>query len=188
MLDALVAQYGYLAIFLGTALEGEAVLLLGAAMAHHGLLSLPLVALSALAGSVLADQAWFVAGRRFGPKVLARSAKLAASAGVAQRFLARYGNLYVLGFRFLVGLRTLSPIVIGVSKYPSARFVALNIAGAVIWVATFAAGGYGLGAALVGLLGRHPHAAEALIAVAVVSALIALVFHVRRRPKQGNAA
>lgn len=181
MLEHLVTHYGYLAIFFGTALEGEAVLLLGAAMAHRGLLSLPYVALAALAGSVLADQVWFMAGRRFGSALLARRPKLAASAAHAQRFLARYGNLYVLGFRFLVGLRTLSPIVVGMSTFPAARFVGLNALGALLWVAVFAAGGYGLGAALVALLGRHPRVEEALAAALLATGAVALVLHMRRR-------
>ncbi len=63
MLENLVATYGLLAIFLGSAVEGETVAFLGGISAHRHLLAYLPAALAASAGSFLADQAFFFAGR-----------------------------------------------------------------------------------------------------------------------------
>ena len=41
-LEELIVRWGYLAIGFGVFLEGESVVILGGALAHRGLLSLPL--------------------------------------------------------------------------------------------------------------------------------------------------
>ena len=181
MLEDLVARYGYLAIAVGTFLEGEAMLVIGAAMAHRGLLSLPWVALSALVGSVASDQMWFVIGHRAGRPFIAARPRLARHVAVVERWIARWGTLYVLSFRFLYGLRTLSPIVLGASGYPHARYVVLNVLGGIAWAAAFSAAGYGFGAALAALLGRHSRLGEAALVGLALAVLVALI---RRRREE----
>lgn len=182
MFEQLVARWGYLAIFVGTFLEGEAMLVVGAAMAHRGLLSLPWVALSAVAGSVASDQLWFVVGHRSGKRFIAARPKLARHVAVVERWMARWGTLFVLSFRFLYGLRTLSPIVLGASGYKHGRFLVLNVIGAVVWAAAFSAAGYGLGAALAAMLGRHPRVVEAL----GVGVVLALAVYFLRRERESK--
>ena len=50
MIAALIAGYGYLAVFLGTLFEGETVLLAAGFAAHRGLLAWPLVVAVAFVG------------------------------------------------------------------------------------------------------------------------------------------
>lgn len=59
-LTAILARYGLLGIFLGAGVEGEAAVVAGGVLSHHGM-----VPLWAAAGSCIADQLWFIAGRRF---------------------------------------------------------------------------------------------------------------------------
>ena len=50
------------------------------------------------------------------------------------RLLDRWGNWFVLSFRFLYGLRTISPVAIGLSSIPAAyRFTLLNAISAMVW-------------------------------------------------------
>jgi membrane protein DedA with SNARE-associated domain len=58
--ETIIAQYGYFAIIIGTFLEGETILVIGGFLAHIGLLSLPLVILSAFIGSFSGDQLYFL--------------------------------------------------------------------------------------------------------------------------------
>jgi len=71
-LESFVQSYGYGALFLGTLLEGETVLILAGLMAHMGLMKLPPVILVALLGSFLEDQFYFFLGRRQGAALLDR--------------------------------------------------------------------------------------------------------------------
>ncbi len=169
MIEAFVVSWGYWAIGVGTFFEGETVLLVAGAMAHRGLLSLPTVVLAAFVGSVAGDQLWFLIGRRFGREFIAARPRLSRHAKRVEAAMRRHGTPFVMGFRFIYGLRTVTPVLLGASGYPLRRFVALNIAGAALWAITFGALGWGVGAVLSRALGRVTHVEEALL----ISALLA---------------
>ena len=63
-LPALLHQYGYALIFLGTLVEGETILMLGGYFAHRGYLDLGPSSLTAFAGAVCGDQLFFYLGRQ----------------------------------------------------------------------------------------------------------------------------
>jgi membrane protein DedA with SNARE-associated domain len=129
-LEGLVRSYGYAALFFGTLLEGETVVVIAGFLAHRGYLHPPVVALAAFAGSFISDQFFFFLGRRRGRPFLQRHARWQAGAVRAEALLSRYGTWLILSFRFFYGFRTVTPFVIGMSRVPAARFALLNAAGA----------------------------------------------------------
>src|SRR5271170_1379763 len=141
-LPELIQTYGYGAVFAGTLLEAEAVLLVGGFAAHRGYLDLPTVVGVAIVGSFLANQLWFYLGRRHGAKLLERYPRYVAPAARAHELLARYNTPLILSVRFIFGLRTIVPFVLGMGKITTLRFQVLNFGGAVFWSVTVAAGGY----------------------------------------------
>ena len=138
MLETLIVKWGYVAIAVGIFMEGESVLILGGALAHRGLLSLPLVMLTAFLSAFAGDQFWFHMGRRFGRPLLARHPKWQVRAGAVQTRLQRYGDIFVFGFRFIYGIRTVTPALLGMSEYPRARFAMLNLVGVAVWSVSIA--------------------------------------------------
>lgn len=146
-LDELIATYGYLAILVGTFLEGETILVLGGVAAHLGLLELPWVMAAALAGSFTGDQCYFYIGRHYGPKILARRLSWQAGAEKVYRHLRRHQDFLILTFRFYYGLRNVTPFVIGASQVSRLRFLVLNFIGAVVWAVTLATLGFLFGEA-----------------------------------------
>ena len=183
MLEELIARWGYWAVGIGTFFEGESVLVIAGALAQRGLLSLPIVIGVAFCGSVAGDQFWFFIGRRFGRPLLVSRPKWQAAASSTQGRLARYGDAFVLGFRFIYGVRTITPILLGVSHYPVKRFVALNVAGAAVWAAAIGVAGFALGAALTGILQRAAHIQAAIAGVLVAALVLWLVWRARQRRK-----
>jgi membrane protein DedA with SNARE-associated domain len=171
MLETLIVRWGYVAIGFGTFFEGEAVLVLAGALAHQGLLSLPLVMVSATIGSVAGDQLWFQLGRRFGQPFLDRRPAWSATVDRVRRLLARYGSAFVFGFRFIYGIRTVTPALLGISGYPPPRFVWLNLTGAIVWACALGSAGWLLGTALTGMLQRAAHVEE-LLGLGFVAALV----------------
>jgi len=162
MLLQLLAQWGYLAVGVGTFFEGETIVLAAGALAHRGVLSWPWVVLAAFAGSLLGDQLWFFVGRRYGRAFIIKRPPLRVHMQRVEGWLARFGVWFVLGFRFVYGVRTVSPIVLGASGYPASHFAALNVAGALLWAFAFVGAGLGLGAGLHALLGRVTRLEEVL--------------------------
>ncbi len=147
-LEQMVAQYGYLAIFAGTFLEGETILILGGLAAQQGLLELPWVMATAGLGSLLGDQLAFFIGWRWGGPILARFPAWQARVARIQAKAARFLDLWMLSFRFFYGLRNLTPFVLASSRVSPYRFGSLNALGAAIWAVAGAWGGYALGYAL----------------------------------------
>ena len=148
MIAAFVASYGYLAVFAGTLLEGETILIAAGFAAHRGLLDWPLVVLVALAGATLGDQIAFVLGRWKGDALIARFPALARQKPRIHALLERYDALFILAVRFLYGLRIAGPVIMGASRVPVLRFALLNVLGAALWAVLIAGTGYTFGAAI----------------------------------------
>lgn len=144
-IEDILATYGYPALFLGTLFEGETPLIIASFLAHRGYLKLSWVIVVAFSGTLIADQFFFQLGRHKGPALLKRKQKWQANVDRVNRLLGKYQTVLVLGFRFVYGLRTLTPFMIGMSGFNQKRFLILNAIGAIIWTVSFAYAGYSLG-------------------------------------------
>lgn len=179
----LIAQYGYLALFIGTFLEGETILLLAgfAAQSPDFNLDLRLVILAAFTGSLAGDQTAFFIGRHFGRKLVARSEKWRQRADKVHAMLRKYHEVLILSFRFFYGLRNLTPFVLGTADISVLKFFILNAIGAAIWAVSFALIGFAFGSLLENVLVRvidNVHHVE--LAVLGVAACIALAMWLRK--------
>src|SRR3977135_3759210 len=109
-MTALIAQFGYFAIFVVTFLQGARVLGRGGVAAAYGYLSLPGVIAVAVLGAFFGDQCCFYMGRRYGARVIARYPSLAAKAPRVQARVRRWDATAVILLRFCYGLRVAGPI------------------------------------------------------------------------------
>lgn len=170
-LEQLVSDYGYLAVLIGTFFEGETILLVGAFAAHQGYLNIALVILIAFIGSCAGDQFWYMLGRRYGRARLLKRPFLAERVARITRWLDRYPTLFILGFRFVYGIRNIAPVAIALSSIPPWRFYVLNVIAAAIWSATGGLGGYFFGVAVEAFLG-HLRAVEQRLIAGIALAIL----------------
>ena len=146
--EALVLAYGYPLLFIGIVFEGETFLLIGAFLAHRGYLNLPIVMAVAFASTVLTDQTFFWVGRTRGMTILTRHPEWESRVDKVRRLLEKYQLSLIVTFRFLYGLRILTPLVIGASGFSPRLFLLFNLIGAVIWVISIGLAGYAFGHAM----------------------------------------
>ena len=151
-LENLVANYGYIAVAVGTFIEGETFLLLGGFTAHQGYLSLPLVMLCALAGSLGGDLTSFFLGRFRGRAMLAKHPKWQRAADRAQTMFHGRRVPIILLFRFLWGMRIIIPLTLGATGTRLALFAPLSAISALAWSVAGALLGYSLSNAVQSLL------------------------------------
>lgn len=144
-LEILIQKYGYLAIFIGAFLEGETILIIGGFAANRGYLMLPNVIFTAFLGTLFADQLFFFIGRFKGREFLDRRPKWQRKAEKAQRLLEKYQTMVIIGFRFIYGIRTVTPFVLGMSTVKTWRFAYLNILSALAWATGIGTAGYFFG-------------------------------------------
>lgn len=182
----LIAQYGYLAVFLGSIAEGESVLLVAGYAAHQGYLDFWGVAALACLGGALGDQTFFLLGRRYGQALLDRFPGLARHASRVDQLIVRYRAGVIVLVRFLYGLRMAGPVIIGMGDTPVRTFVGLNLLGASLWALLVAGLGYGLGGALEAALGDARRYEEAGLGLVLLGAAGLWIFR-RGRSRRKDA-
>ena len=181
-LNELIRNYGYLAILIGTFLEGETILILGGLASHMGFLELPWVMAAALTGSFTGDQLYFYIGRHYGPKIIARRLSWQEGAQKVYKHLHRHKNLLILSFRFFYGFRNVTPFAVGAAHISRLRFFSLNLVGAVIWAFVFAYAGYLFGEAFRLFLDDFKrYKLYVLLGLVLVGVLILLATLIRHR-------
>jgi len=131
-----VREWGYVAVFLGSLIEGESVIFIAGFFAHEGYLSLPKIILVSFVGTLLADQILYFVGRHYGNPFIERFPSMRPRSERAFQLLRRYDNIFILSFRFIYGIRIISPVMIGASGVGVKRFMLLNLLAAVIWSVT----------------------------------------------------
>jgi membrane protein DedA with SNARE-associated domain len=185
ILDSLIRNYGYWALLAGTFIEGETILMLGGLSAQLGYLDLSIVMIVAFIGSFSGDQFYFIVGRLKGAELLAKHPKWHAKVGKIHCYLEKYHDLIMLGFRFVYGIRIMTPFVLALNpRIKTLRFVVFNAIGAAIWSVVVAGGGYLFGHALELVLNDIKHYEQTvMISVAVLGVGLWLFHKYRSRKK-----
>jgi membrane protein DedA with SNARE-associated domain len=183
--ELIIGNYGYFALLVGTFLEGETILILAGFAAHLGYLSLPWVILVAFIGTLSGDQLYFYLGRRNSEFVLNKHPAWQSRLDKVQRLFERYQTLLILGFRFLYGLRTITPFALGRSGVPPGYFFLLNTLSALVWSAAVGIGGYLFGNLLKIIMGDiRRYEIEIFCAIAIIGGLIWGIYFYRSRRKK----
>ena len=143
-----MAELGYAALLIGTLLEGETIVFLAGLAAHHGYLWFPAVVAVSVVGGFVSDQVLFHVGRRYGERVFARFPGLAARVPRVRALLRRWDVAAILLVRFLWGLRTVAPLVIGSCGIAPWRLALFDFLGTVLWAFVVAGLGYFAGQAV----------------------------------------
>lgn len=183
----MLSTYGYAAIVVGTFFEGETVLILAGLAAHQGYLKLPWVVVCGFLGTLAGDQLYFYLGRFQGAKALDRRPYWKSRAERVFNILQKHRLLLTLGFRFLYGLRTVTPFLLGASRLSPLYFLVLNLIGALFWAIAISGAGYLFGRVfqlLIGDIERY----ELFLFVGLTAAGVVLwgVYWLRRRREQKN--
>lgn len=183
----LLLHYGLFALFLGAGFEGETVVVGGGLLAHKGLVSVPGAMAAASAGSFVADQLFFAAGRHFRDRAWVRRQRERPVFARVLGWLERYPIAFVFGFRFIYGIRTISPIAIGTSRVRGSLFLAVNVVAAIVWGCAFTALGYAFGHEVEALLHRFEPSGTTIGIVVGAGVAAAIALHLirrRRAPRQ----
>lgn len=172
MLEYFIVQYGYYALFVGSLLEGELVLIIAGFLAHLGLFNLPWVVAVALVGTIIADQFYFFLGRRHGREFLEKRPKWQRRLEKAQTLLAKHQNLILVGFRFLFQLRAIIPFAFGLSPMRADKFLIWNASGALVWAVLWTGGGYFFGNTLALIFTNLRHYEKEIIYAIIIAAIM----------------
>lgn len=167
--EALLHKFGYLAVAVGTFLEGETILVMAGFFAERGYLEIFLVMLFAFLGAYTGHVFWFWLGRTQGVKLLDRFPKMRKHFGKGIRLFERYGAPAIFITQWLYGLRVTCAVIIGISRISTLKFLVYEAITCVVWSIIITGAGFYFGRAVERLLGRAAHIEKwGLIVLAVV--------------------
>lgn len=147
-MEALLARYGYLILFPGIVVEGEAFLLAGAFMAHRGVFDLPIVIAVAMAATMCGDQLYYRAARARGRGWLERRKGSRAKYAKWIALTERRGVWLLLASRWTFGLRIVIPAACGAVGMSPTLFTVVDFVAVLIWACALGLAGYYSGAAI----------------------------------------
>jgi membrane protein DedA with SNARE-associated domain/rhodanese-related sulfurtransferase len=167
-LSEMVSQYGLAVVFgnvfveqIGVPIPAIPTLVVAGAFGMSGKLSLVAVFLVALAACLVADVAWYIAGRTYGNRVMRLLCLISLTpdscVSQTQERFERWGVNALLIAKFVPGISLLAPPLAGATHIGWVRFLAYNTAGAALWVAAGMVGGMLLGTQIESLLGYVEH-------------------------------
>jgi membrane protein DedA with SNARE-associated domain/rhodanese-related sulfurtransferase len=161
--ENILPMYGYLILLawvlveqLGIPLPATPVLLTAGALSAEHELNFAFALLAGLAGSLIADSAWFFIGRKYGQHVLRFLCKLSFEPAICVRrtrdTFGRHRAFTLLVAKFVPGLGTLASPIAGQNGMGFGAFLFFDGIGSALWLAGLLAAGRFLG----DLLRRDP--------------------------------
>ncbi|MFP5246675.1 MAG: DedA family protein [Thermoanaerobaculia bacterium] len=175
--EALLEQFGYFAVFIGTFLEGEAILVAAGFFASRGYLDIWWVTLVAFIGAYLGHIFWFWLGRAHGVRLLDRFPRMKRHFGKGMRVFERYGVAAIILTQWLYGLRITCAVIIGMSRIGLVKFLFYEALSCALWAAAITALGYYFGRAIESVLGRVEHIEKYGLAIIVAIAIGFWIYH-----------
>src|SRR5882724_12678332 len=155
--ELLLQKFGYLAVLVGTFLEGETILVLAGFFSERGYLRLPLVIVCAFSGAYTGHVFWFWLGRTQGVKLLDRFPRMKKHFGKGIRLFERYGAPAIFITQWLYGLRITCAVIIGISRISTAKFLIYEAISCFVWSIVITGLGYYFGRVVERILGRAAH-------------------------------
>jgi membrane protein DedA with SNARE-associated domain len=144
-MESFLEQYGYLALVVGTFLEGETAILVASSLIANGPFQFPFTVLAAFFGSFVSDWIYYLIGRLNGKYFLAKRPKLAAKVEPATRFFHQHKLQILFSYRFLYGFRVIIPLVVGLSGIRPASYLFYSIVTGLLWATLVSTTGYWIG-------------------------------------------
>ena len=175
--ELLLERFGYYAVFIGTFLEGETILVMAGFFAERGYLQIVTVALVAAAGAYVGHAFWFWLGRTQGVRILDRFPKMKKHFGRGIRIFERYGAPAIFLTQWLYGLRVTCAVIIGISRISVLKFLLLEAVTCLIWAAIISACGFYFGRAVESVLGRAAHIEKWGLLILVVAGVGIWLYH-----------
>jgi membrane-associated protein len=155
-------------------LPGDSLLFLAGTVAAASGIDVHLLALVLFAAAVTGDSVNYTVGHFLGPKVFNLPPESRLSRWLkpeyldrTHRFYEKYGGFTIIICRFVPIVRTFAPFLAGVGAMTYRRFLAYNVIGAAIWVASLVYAGF--------LFGNIPWVKENLTMLVLAIVAISLV-------------
>lgn len=164
-LSELLAQHGLTLVFLnvflaqvGVPLPAVPMLIVAGALVAQGEIALAPLIVLAIAASLLGDTPWYIAGRRYGYRVLRTLCRIAiepdSCVKQTENIFERWGAQSLMAAKFIPGFSTVAPPLAGAMRLGVLRFMGYSAVSALLWAGVSVAAGIFFHAEVEWVLGR----------------------------------
>ena len=130
-----------LATRLGAPVPAVPFLIVAGGLTVGGQVSFVAVVVAAVLGNILGDGVWFLAGRRWGYRVMRLLCRISLSPDSCVRrsesILGRWGGLSLIAAKFVPGVSVVAPPMAGALGMSNLRFLSYETVAALIWTLGF---------------------------------------------------
>lgn len=175
-MEDIIKDWGYIALFFYSFGGGFIGLVIAAVLSYAGDLNIYISAAVACVSNFLGDQFLFYMARsnkKYAKQVMAKYSRKIA---LAHLMIRKYGTSVVFIQKYIYGIKTLIPLVIGLTKYPYIKFSIYNVFASVIWAAVVAWIGFISGKYILSIADDFKY-----IGIGVAIALFVLVTYLIRK-------
>ncbi|NPA15016.1 MAG: DedA family protein [Deferribacteres bacterium] len=180
--ENLISHWGYIAVFIGTLIEGEVTMIVGSFLASQKILDIKYVMLVGAVGGFIGDQIFFLMGKLGKNMKMMKKLERNVRFRKARRIVRRYGTYIILFSRYLIGMRMALSTCLGVFNIPVRQFTLLNLISAALWAVTVGLFGFILGKAAMAILGDIKKYEWLLVLTLVVVAVLG--YQIKKRIKK----
>jgi membrane protein DedA with SNARE-associated domain len=143
---ALVSRYGLLAVFAGSLIEGEGILIVASTLSEQGVLDPVRVWVAASSGAWLGHLFWFTTGRVIrGRRLPLGSAAFRARAAKVKRLVEARPVTAIVLLQYLYGLRLVGAVALGLTELSLLRFALYQVVNCFVWAGLIGGVAYLLG-------------------------------------------
>ncbi|MCX7738917.1 MAG: DedA family protein [Hydrogenothermaceae bacterium] len=186
-LEQFMRDYGYLAVFIGTFLEGEIFLLVAGFFVKHEFLQLIPTLIFSILGALFHELIYFFLGRWKGRAFLLGNRYTKRRYRKAKKLIDRYGVFSLFIIRFLYGMRIVPMMLFGATGFSFYKFLFFNMISLVIWAVIFLSIGYGFGHAAEVAFGRLKDVYFIFgIGVIILGLVVYVVYHLKSKKAVGR--
>jgi len=181
-LEHFLQNYGYIAVLIGTFLEGEIFLLLVGFFVKLGYLNPYISYIVAMSGALIHELMYFFLGKWKGREFLLRNAYTRKKYRKAKKLIDRYGIVSIFIVRFMYGMRIVPMVFMGATGFNTFKFITFNILSLIIWAALYIYLGYLFGKAAEIFFGKAKEYYFIIVGlIFLIGTVVLLFFHFRNK-------
>ena len=179
-MDALIQQWGYLAVYIGTVIEGEVVYLSGILASQLGHLSLAGVVFLSFLGAISRDSLIFLISRKGGHSYMSSRPAISTKVSGAGEWVEKRSLFFLIFYRFFYGVSTVVVLALAVSGISYFRYGVICLTGSCLWAIVYGTVGYVAAPGAVSLFQELGGFAWVILLAILVGVILYMAFYKRK--------
>lgn len=168
-MEQLIHDWGYIILFLYSFGGGFLALAVAGVFSFTGELNIFITIAVAASANIIGDQFLFYIARNNKAQAKQMMGKYDKYIHKTENFMIKLGSFAIILQKYIYGIKTLIPLVIGLTTYDAKKFLFFNIIGAILWACIVGYLSYTLGETIINMADDFKNYGIAIALVIVIA-------------------